>query len=803
MTDRSDVHESAFTTPPRGGEGSRPEDADDQLVGRTPADPASDPGISGKTSMAGRQLGQHALRRILGSGGMGDVYEAEHVLLKRRVAIKVLPDRLSQDQTARHRFLREAQAAAALNHPNAVALYEIGQDGEVTYIVMELVSGETADAWIRHRGAFSWQEATAIVLAVCRALAAAHRVGLVHRDVKPGNIMRSADGTVKLADFGLAKHAGLAGSEVSTPGVAVGTPAFMSPELCVAEGTIDHRCDIYSLGATYYALLSGEAPFRGGTLMQQMRAHLMDPPPDICARRQDIPRRVSEVIRKMMAKSPDERFQSADDLAVALEQILASSATSPQNVWLGQAMQTVSIPALQPVGRRRPVRGLIWGVMVAVAVLAGAVLLGPLFAPGGLLGALAGGSAGQPAGNGAGPGLPPGGVPGPTGEPIRVGILHSLTGTMSISERSVADAALLAIEELNERGGVLGRPVRFVLADGRSDPAAFAREAGRLLERERVVALFGCWTSASRRTVIPVVEQHGGLLFYPVQYEGLEQSAHVVYLGAAPNQQITPAVQWAVGNIGRRVFLVGSDYIFPRVAHAIIRDQLASLGAELAGVSYLPLGSLRADGLVQQIVESRADVVINTINGDSNVAFFRELRLAGLTPRKLPVISLSIAEPELTSLDARDVAGHFAAWTYFQSLPGEANAGFVQRFRARYGQDRVISDPMEAAYVGVKLWALAVEKAGSTDPASVRAALADVRLTGPGGWGRLDSENQHAFKRFYLGKIRHDGQFDVVYQSNAEIAPMPWPPSRPRVEWEDYVLGWFNRWGQQWNAPAP
>lgn len=386
--------------------------------------------------------------------------------------------------------------------------------------------------------------------------------------------------------------------------------------------------------------------------------------------------------------------------------------------------------------------------------------------------------------------------------PIRVGVLHSLTGTMAMSEKSVAQATLMALEEINERGGPLDRPLDPVVLDGASDPAAFARGAERLITRDRVATVFGCWTSASRKTVRPVFERHDHLLVYPVQYEGLEQSPNIIYTGAAPNQQIVPAVKWAFDHLGRRFFLAGSDYVFPRTANAIIKDQVSALRGAVAGEEYLPLGSKDVSGLVARIRAAKPDVIFNTINGDSNVAFFRALRAAGITPDRIPTMSFSIAEDELRGMDPRETAGDYATWNYFQSLPGDANRRFVERFRHKYGADRVTDDPVEAAYFGVHLWAQAVEDAGSDDPRAIRRAIRRQSFRAPEGIVYVDPENGHTWKSVRVGRIRADGQFDVVWSSDKPVRPVPYPIFRSRPEWDAFLDDLYRGWGGQWAKPG-
>ena len=383
-------------------------------------------------------------------------------------------------------------------------------------------------------------------------------------------------------------------------------------------------------------------------------------------------------------------------------------------------------------------------------------------------------------------------------QPVRVGVLHSLTGTMAISEKSLVEAAQLAIDEVNAAGGVLGRPVEAVVADGQSDPDVFAREAERLVRDLHVAAVFGCWTSGSRKTVKPVIEKYNHLLFYPLQYEGLEESPNIVYLGASPNQQIIPALKWVLGNIGRRVFLVGSDYVFPRAANAIIRDQLARWRGEVVGEEYVRLGGRDMAGAVRAIAASRPDAILNTLNGDSNIAFFDALREAGITPARMPTMSFSLAEEELRSLPRAEMAGDYAAWTYFQSLESPVNDTFVRAFKRRYGDERVTDDPIEAAYVAVKLWAQAVEAAGTVDVGAVRRAIVDRSFRGPGGMVYVDGENRHAWKTVRIGRIRADGQFDIVWDSARPVQPEPFPAGRTKAQWKAFLEDLYRQWGSRW-----
>jgi urea transport system substrate-binding protein len=373
---------------------------------------------------------------------------------------------------------------------------------------------------------------------------------------------------------------------------------------------------------------------------------------------------------------------------------------------------------------------------------------------------------------------------------------------MEISERPVIDAVLLAVEELNEAGGVLGRRVEAVLADGQSDEAVFARQAEKLIVRDRVCTVFGCWTSASRRAVLPVVERHGSLLFYPVQYEGVEQSPHVVYLGPTPNQQILPALHWLIGfENRRRWFLVGSDYVFPVTANALIRAEAERRGCAVVGEAYLLLGCTDVGPVVEQVKRARPDLIVNCINGDSNVAFFRALRRAGVTTAAVPALSTSLSEEELRALGPRVVAGDYVAANYFQSLDTERNRQFVARFQKQFGPDRVISSAMQTAYAGVHLWAQAVRAAGRAEAGAIREAIRGQRYEAPQGPVRIDPDTLHATQAARVGRVDAEGRLAEVYASPPIVAE-PFPVWRSRAEWGTFLDGLHKRWGGRWSNPG-
>ena len=372
---------------------------------------------------------------------------------------------------------------------------------------------------------------------------------------------------------------------------------------------------------------------------------------------------------------------------------------------------------------------------------------------------------------------------------IKVGILHSLSGTMAISETTVVDAEMLAIDEINAAGGVLGKQIIPIKEDGASDWPTFAEKATKLIDQDKVVTVFGCWTSASRKAVLPVFEAKQHMLWYPVQYEGQECSQNVFYTGAAPNQQIEPAVDWLLENRGNNFFLVGSDYVFPRTANNIIKEQLKAKGGTVAGEDYLPLGDTEVTPIITKIRAALPDggVIFNSLNGDSNVAFFKQMQGAGLNPDNYPVMSVSVAEEEVRQIGVEYLKDHYAAWNYFQTVESPQNDQFVAAFKAKYGDDRVTNDPMEAAYIMVYLWKQAVEAAGTTDLEPVRQAAIGQEFDAPEGKVKM-FPNHHISKTVRIGQVRDDGLFEIVSSTEGSVDPLPW--NQYVAETKGYACDW-------------
>ncbi|MFI7023816.1 urea ABC transporter substrate-binding protein [Micromonospora sp. NPDC049900] len=366
-----------------------------------------------------------------------------------------------------------------------------------------------------------------------------------------------------------------------------------------------------------------------------------------------------------------------------------------------------------------------------------------------------------------------------SGDTVKVGLLNSLSGTMAISEVTVRDAITLAIEEINGAGGVLGKKIQPVGEDGASDWPTFAEKAEKLIREDRVAAVFGCWTSASRKAVKPVFEKNKALLFYPVQYEGLEQSPYIFYTGATTNQQIVPGLDYLKAQGAKSLYLVGSDYVFPRTANKIIKAYAQANGMTVLGEDYAPLGSTEFGTITNKVKSAGADAVFNTLNGDSNVAFFKEYKSAGLTAAAMPVVSVSIAEEEVKSIGTQYLEGQLTAWNYYQTTPGAANEKFVAAYKAKYGADKPTSDPMEAAYVSVYLWKAMVEKAGTFDVEKVREASDGITFEAPEGLVTVDGATQHIAKTARVGKVGADGLIAEVWNSGQPITPDPYLKSYP------------------------
>ena len=378
---------------------------------------------------------------------------------------------------------------------------------------------------------------------------------------------------------------------------------------------------------------------------------------------------------------------------------------------------------------------------------------------------------------------------------IKIGVLHSLSGTMAISETSLKDTLLMLVDEQNKKGGVLGKKIEAVVVDPASNWPLFAEKARELIQKDKVAAIFGCWTSVSRKSVLPVVEELNGILFYPVQYEGEESSKNVFYTGAAPNQQAIPAVDYLLKQGVKRWALVGTDYVYPRTANKVLEAYLKSKGFTDKDImiSYTPFGHSDWQSIVSEIKKfggaGEKTAVISTINGDANVPFYKELANQGVSAKDIPVIAFSVGEEELAGIDTKPLVGHLAAWNYFESVDSELNDEFIEKWH-KFVKDekRVTNDPMEATFIGFNMWVKAVEKAGTTDYSAVQDALIGVSVPNLSGGIATMMPNHHITKPVLIGEIQDDGQFEVVYETKVTVGGDAWSDYLPGSK--DLISDW-------------
>ncbi len=367
---------------------------------------------------------------------------------------------------------------------------------------------------------------------------------------------------------------------------------------------------------------------------------------------------------------------------------------------------------------------------------------------------------------------------------IKVGVLHSLSGTMAISETTLKDTILMMVDDQNKKGGLLGKKLEAVVVDPASNWPLFAEKARELIQKEKVAVVFGCWTSVSRKSVLPVFEELNSLLFYPVQYEGEESSKNVFYTGAAPNQQAIPAVEYLMSKEGgdvKRWVLAGTDYVYPRTTNKILESFLKAKGVAPADImiNYTPFGHSDWQTIVADIKKfasaGKKTAVVSTINGDANVPFYKELANAGIKASDIPVVAFSVGEEELAGIDTKNLVGHLAAWNYFQSVKSPVNDGFIKQWQTYIkNPKRVTNDPMEAHYIGFKMWAQAVQQASTTDVDAVRQAMYGQKVKAPGGFMSVMNSNHHLSKPVYIGEIRPDGQFNVVWKTKGPVKADAW-----------------------------
>jgi urea transport system substrate-binding protein len=745
-------------------------------------DPPQAPGELGR-------LGGYRVLRILGQGGMGMVFEGEDPVLGRPVALKV-PLGALRDENDRKRFLREARIAATLPHEHIAAIFQAGEQKDVPFLAMELLRGEPLDRRLERDKTLPVAEALRIAREVAEGLAVAHARGLIHRDIKPGNIWLEAPdtgsprtsqslGRVKLLDFGIARQAGgEAPDRITQPGLIVGSIGYMAPEQALCS-ELDGRADLFSLGCVLHQMLTGQLPFTGESTYAALHSLVYKDREPSGVAAPHLPRAVADLVDELLQKDRAKRPASAAVVAERIEAIERELART------GTMTTHPHVPFSQ--NPRLTYGALLGAGVVLVALAVGLVVL---------YRSLSGREEQE-----KNPG-----EAGFTGLPIKVGVLFSRTGVMQASEMPVTEMILFAIDEINADGGVLGRKVEAVTADGRSRPEVFAAQAERLILRDEVTAIFGCWTSSSRKAVGEVCRTHNNLLIYPVNCEGLEQNPYVVYAAGGPNQQMIPTIEWAVSIRQRRkFFLVGSDYVYSHACNAILQDQIKLRKGMIVGEKYVSLhdfDSFDFNGLAEEIKKSDADCILNSIDGQRpNLEFFRALRRAGISADKAPSISFSIGEDELANLDDPDVVGHFASSNYFQSLDNPINKAFLERFKARYPL-RVVDDAMAAGYNSVQLWKLAVTRAETARPDAVREAFRGMKYEAPEGPVMIDAQTLYASRIARIGKVVNNQEFEVVWKSPTPMEALPFPKTRTRQQWETFLQDLYKKWGNNWEAPS-
>jgi urea transport system substrate-binding protein len=761
-------------------------------------------------------LAHYRIWRVLGSGGMGIVFEAEDTHLHRSVALKVMRKELAEKAVTRERFLQEARAIAALNSDYIVTVYQVGVANDVPYLAMQFLRGESLQDRLERKGRLPLGDALTIAKQTASGLADAQAIGLVHRDIKPANLWLESDGPgdafkrVRILDFGLARRD--EDTRLTATGVVVGTPHFMAPEQAGGK-TVDGRADLFSLGGVIYTMLTGELAFDGDSVMSVLMALATRDVPPLAERCPDIPVELSALVTRLLARDPRDRPHSAAAVVAELEAIQAqlpnpglvpkiadprtgltaantatggqTSASGPKIKALGSTEQAALSPTVVDAASLHSRRSWLGGLLVG----AGCVAIG--------LGGFA-----YYLRKDRGPNtIPPQTI---SKDPIVVGILHSQSGTMALSESPLIDACVLAVEEINAAGGVLGRPLKHIIRDGASEPETFAKWAEKLLAEDHAAAIFGCWTSAARRTVKPIIERQDSLLFYPVQYEGLEQSPRIVYLGSTPNQQLFPAVDFLIDQLGKRkLLLVGSDYIYPRAADEILRDYVKQRGgADVVGAVFVTLGEKNVSTILDAIRRTQPDAIVNVLNGSTNVYFFNGLRDAGLTSDRLPTISLSISENMLRTLDVSKMSNDYLAASYFQSVENPVGLEFTRKLQTRFDNNRPVTDAMASAYSAVHLWAKAAQAAGHADAHKVLTTLSQQVVDSPFGTIRVDPKNHHVAQTVRIGQVQPDGQLRIVGGSDRLIPPEPWPTTRSRLDWERFLNNLYVGWDERWQAPA-
>lgn len=777
------------------------------------------------------RISHYRIQSVLGVGGMGVVFRAIDTHLRRTVALKVMRREYIESYTSRERFLQEARIVASLESDFLVTVYQVGMHKDVPYLAMQYLHGETLESRLDRDGKLPLPDALIIARHVATGLVEAHARGLVHRDIKPANVWLETDPNTKqfrrakVLDFGLARVLD-SSRKLTNMGIILGTPQFMSPEQ-TRGSLVDSRSDLFSLGSVLYVMLTGVVPFDAESAPALLVALISSEPPPVAVLNPSIPTVVSDLVCRLMEKYPIARIQTAEEVIETIDAICAELSGIPLHRLTGTdpfapmeasldtpsstqqvTRQAKTVPSFQIAPKTVPSftlppatapdltatplptldardapllaepkmpRSKGWalkiGVFVSVLLCVGLAVL-----------------------YGVHKTESPPAAPQDTSD-IRIGLLFAKTGPSAQSEGSLMDATILAIDEINQRGGINGRKVVGVEVDtGQGDEA---RWADQLFRDGTIVAVFGPGDSSGRRSFRPYIERNNSLLFYPMPYEGMESSSRLVYTGPTAAQTVDPAIRHLLATGTRKVFYVGPDDIQGHAESALIRDLVRDqAGASIVGEAFVPLGTKDVSKALDAIRTAKPELVVNGLRDHRAVQFTEQFRTGAPASGKL--LHLTYPE-EFDSILSNPNKSGDSVLTYFAK--GEPNrTAFEQRFRAKYDRNRAVTDTIASAYTSVHLWAAAASAAQSPAPNDVLAKLPNLEVDSPFGRVRMAADTNHLHHRIILGRFQADGELTALHPFEP-TNPLVYPTSRPSQEWDRFVKRISSQWGNAWHAP--
>lgn len=709
--------------------------------------------------------GRFELLHELSRSDFLEYWRAYDRINRQDVGFKVLNPQWHNDSSKTAVFIQTARIQSKIHSPYIAELIKnVGLEYGFYYCVQQYMAGVSLRTLVSSQ-AIPFNDLIKYCQQVGRVLQTMHQLGVVYRALSPDKITITANQNVHIADFDSIWIGGFSRSIEWTDRFP-----FTAPEVLFDTHNISPRADIYSLGMILvYLLNGGELP---ESAFRDTQTFVKGLPCNEYTR---------IAILKAVSWNPAERYADMSSFCNDMGQFLPTEHRMPGS---RPSKDNEVLSAARAV---RPWWGVLGSFLLAMSVLGLIVFCAISYSKGRLFDS-------SPD------------VPKKSGyavvSPIRIGVINSISGTMAISARPVIDATLMAIQEINDTGGLLGRKVLPIVVDGRSINEVFESESERLISQENVVALFGGWTPSNRKALRPIVEKHDHMLFFPARDEGMEDSDNIIYNGPTPNQQLLPAVQWAIDKLhSKRIFFVGSDGLLGRVSYELLKDGVAGGGASVVGSSFALLSEIDFSLTIQQLQAARPDVIINTISGDSNLSFFRALRDAKISSHKIPTISLGIGENELKEIVESDMVGDYLAWTSFEVNNADERKRFSVKFKRKYGEYRAINDSMEAAYWGVHLWAWAVRAVGSENVQVVRRFLINSTANNSSPEIKIDPKNNHSWKRFRIGRILDDNRLEICHTIEDPIPPNPFPGNRTRYDWETFLNSLLQRWNHNWVNP--